>query len=236
MPQDRFYLNTSFSIGSIVQLADDEMKHLFVMRPKIQTQVDLVNGKGDLAKASITAISKKEITLMIDSLHHEEAEPFKFIIAQGIPKGSRLDTILEKGTELGMTELWLFPAERSEKTSLNPARIEKILVAAMKQCGRLYLPKILTPPPIEKWNELPFTTYFGAFQENAPHLLSAWQKSPPQNGAIFVIGPESGLTKKEEAQLINLKAEGVSLHKNILRTDTAPLAALTLMTCFKNNL
>lgn len=232
MPECRFYIDSPLAQDQEVLLQDEEMRHLIVMRPEINDTIEIVNGKGDLAKARITEFHKKEIAAQITSLHHEPEDSLKLIIAQGMPKLPRLDIILEKGTELGMTELWLFPADRSEKVGLSANqndRIKKILIASMKQCGRLYIPKVQIIDPIASWKDPAYPLYYGAFGENIPSFASALKQNPPHDGLIFVVGPESGLSQKEEKRLDKIKAQGVSLHKNILRTDTAPLAALTLM-------
>lgn len=229
MPDNRFFIDAP--LVEEVVLQDEEMRHILVMRPEIGDTLELINGKGDLAQGRITAIHKKEISIQITSHHHEPEDPVKLIIAQGMPKLPRLDIILEKGTELGMTELWLFPADRSEKVGLSANqndRIRKILIAATKQCGRLYLPKIHMIDPIANWKTTSYSLFYGAFGDDIPTFASVL-KTPPQDGMVFVVGPESGLSSKEEKLLDKLGAKGVSLHKNILRTDTAPLAALTLM-------
>jgi 16S rRNA (uracil1498-N3)-methyltransferase len=218
MPQGRFYIDGPLVPESAIGLKDEEMRHLHVCRAEIGDEVELVNGKGDLATGHLIRIEKKEITVHIDTLHHEAEPSFQLIIAQGIPKSSRLDTILEKGTELGMT----FNAHKLES-------MQKILISAMKQCGRLYLPQIHVHNPIDRWETAPYPAFYGAFGQNTPKLFHAWQKATPKEGAIFIIGPESGLTAQEEKHLDKINAIPVSLHQNILRTDTAPLAALTLM-------
>ena len=232
MPECRFYMDSPLAVDQEVLLQDEEMRHLIVMRPEIGDTIEIVNGKGDLAEARILEFHKKETRLQITSLHHEPEDSLKLIIAQGMPKLPRLDIILEKGTELGMTDLWLFPGDRSEKVGLSANqtdRIKKILIASMKQCGRRYLPKVQIIDPIASWKDLPYPLFYGAFGKNIPSFTSALKQTPPEDGLIFVVGPESGLSQKEEKHLKKLKAQGVSLHKNILRTDTAPLAALALM-------
>lgn len=231
MPHDRFYLDADLISGHEVTLDKEEGHHLQVMRPKPGDQVEIINGRGALALGSI--VNKQAIH--IDSVTHVPENSFQLIIAQAMPRFSRLDTILEKGTELGMTSLWLFPGEKSEKTTFSDnqkERMDKILIAAMKQCGSLYLPKLEIHPSIATWKSLPYPIFFGDVGEEAPHFYLSWKKTSPEKGAIFVIGPESGLTEKEESHLKGLHAKGVTLHKNILRTDTAPLAALTLMSHF----
>lgn len=235
MPHDRFYINVALTPSSEIVLTDEEAHHLYVMRPQVDDVVELVNGKGELASARIKHLHKKEIQLSVQSCLHQDAPAFSFIIAQGIPRMARLETILEKGTELGMTELWLFPGDRSEKTIFNETqkeRLKKILIASMKQCGTLFLPELKWLPPLSKWQPIDYPLFFGAFHENIPSFFTAWKQIAPQKGALFVVGPESGLTEKEEHALKTLRGKGVSLHANILRTDTAPLAALTLMSHF----
>lgn len=74
-----------------------------------------------------------------------------------------------------------------------------------------------------------YSSFFGDTQPDALPFISAWKKIEPKNEAIFFIGPESGFTKEEVSLLKTFKAQGVKLHPNILRTDTAAIAALTLL-------
>ena len=238
MPENRFYTSERLHANGDVVLKDEELRHLAVMRPAVGDTLELINGKGELGKSTLVSINKKEARLRVDDVTKEPQQAFPLIIAQAIPRPSRLDIILEKGTELGMTKLVLFPGQHSEKTTFTQDqlhRIEKVLIAASKQSGRLWLPEIEIALPLLKWKDLPYTSYFGDFRENAPTLFQAWKKEPPQKGALFIVGPEKGLTISEEHHLESLGAKGVSLHHNILRTDTAPLAALSLMSHFALN-
>lgn len=233
MPDNRFYTPEKFDKND-VSLQGEELRHLAVMRVGEGENLELINGKGELAKARVISVGKKEARLEITEVR-SEAQGFPLIIAQAIPRPSRLDVILEKGTELGMTKIILFPGEQSEKTNFKEeqlVRIEKVLIAAAKQCGRLWLPEVEVAAGLLKWKDLPCTSYFGDFREGAPSLLEAWKKERPEKGALFVVGPEKGLTTAEEKHLEKLGAIGVSLHKNVLRTDTAPLCALSLMSHF----
>lgn len=235
MPDNRFYTSEKLEKSKTMILKEEELRHLAVMRVMPEDKLEIINGKGELAEARVLSINKKEARLEVDNVTTESPPAFPLIIAQAIPRPSRLDVILEKGTELGMTKLILFPGEHSEKTTFTPDqlhRIEKVLIAAIKQCGRLWLPEIEVAPPLSKWKELPCTSYFGDFREGTPSLFQAWRKNPPQNGALFIVGPEKGLTEREEKHLEGLGARGVTLNKNVLRTDTAPLCALSLMSHF----
>lgn len=238
MPNDRFYLEDPLLSQTCVKLKDQEFHHLVhVSRGKVNEHVELINGKGVLAKAQITSITKKDATLSIQSTHHFEPLNFTVILAQAIPRLNRLDTIIEKSTELGVDQLWLFPGKFSEKKTLNHnqlIRLKKILVSAAKQSGRLYLPLISMIPPISEWEPSAYPLLYGDLSPAAPPLMDTLLPIKSEEGLIFCIGPESGFHESEIAMLQKLKGKGVKLHQNILRTDTAPLAALALISTLQN--
>lgn len=238
MPVDRFYLKKELVSNQEILLEGTEFHHLIhVMRGKQRDKIELVNGMGSLATGYIHSIEKRSAHIHIETLTSQKPPSFELILAQAIPRSNRLDWILEKGTELGMTQIWLFPGSHSEKKSFSEhqlERIEALMIAAMKQSGRVYLPTIQFKPELNKWpelkkHELPYPAFFGDLSASAPLFESIWKNSPPQYGSIFFIGPESGFNKLEIDSLNALGAAGVNLHQNILRTDTASLVALALM-------
>ena len=233
MPIDRFYLDDPLEPSTQTELTGQELHHLsHVTRARVGNEIQLVNGKGSLAIAEILEINKNTAFLNIQSRLSKDPVPFRSVIAQAIPRQNRLDMIVEKSTELGMDELWLFPGKLSEKKELKENqlfRLRKIAISAMKQSGRLFLPEIKLIPPIRQWQSQPLPVYFGDIDADAEPFLKVWEASPDEEGLIFVIGPESGLHEDEIQQLKELHAIGVKLHQHILRTDTAPLAALSLI-------
>jgi 16S rRNA (uracil1498-N3)-methyltransferase len=226
MPHERFYLNASLEKGDTVALADTELHHLaHVSRCRVGDVVDLVNGNGALAEARVESLDKRQATLLVEKVQREDPSARRVILAQAYPRANRLDTILEKCTELGVTEFWLFVGEKSERKETALPRVDAVLISAMKQCGSLYLPKLVQKKGIKQWEELPCKTYFGAFDVGVkflPHVVSGAD-------SMLVIGPESGLTRDEEDVLRKLGAEGVSLSKNVLRTDTAAIAGIAYL-------
>ncbi len=233
MPSERYFSESLFENNSTIKFEDQEFHHLsHVMRAQLADEVELVNGQGELAIAVIEILEKKRAFLRIQSLKKEPEPTHKIILAQAIPRGNRLDFILEKGTELGMTDLWLFPGKLSERNDLTANQLERmksLMVAAMKQCGRLYLPKLQLMPLLSQWKPLVHPSFFGDVNPEAPLFSKIWQNETPTTGAIFFIGPESGFHDSEIKILQNLQAKGVKLNSNILRTDTAAIAALALM-------
>ncbi|MFQ5729035.1 MAG: RsmE family RNA methyltransferase, partial [Waddliaceae bacterium] len=227
MPADRFFYAFLLTPNQEVQLESKEFHHLKnVTRTKQGAVVELVNGQGQLASAILKKIGKNNALLQVNNVDKSPKPLHPLILAQAIPRIHRLDFILEKGTELGLTEFWLFPGHHSERKKLTEHQIRRLralTIAAMKQCGRLYLPTISIKPPLSDWGSPQLPAFFGDLSPNAPPLFHAWQQSPLKNEVLFFIGPESGFSDEEECTLRNFGATGVKLHQNILRTDTAAL-------------
>ncbi len=223
MPAERYYIDQVLNEGASLSLEGKEHHHLaHVMRTKVGDAVTLVDGRGNLAEGVATAVGKKKSTIQVKQVRSEPPDS-SLILIQAIPRQARLDMILEKGTELGVTEFRLFPAERGERKLLDTQlrRLQGISVAALKQSGRLHLPEITVLPRLLEWSNLPKGTAFGDVNEKERRLDGACRS--------VVIGPESGLSQHEIDHLRELGATPVTLHRNILRTDTAAICALSRM-------
>lgn len=234
MPVERFYCPTELRLNETIDLVDQEFHHLaHVIRAEVGDSIEIVNGKGILAHATIETLQKRKAHLKIVSVSSGKPSSFKMILAQAMPRMmNRLDTVLEKATELGMDEIWLFPTQLGERKLLTTHRIERfssITISAMKQCGRLFLPKVVMMPQLEEWKTLPCPSFFGDLSPEAPLFKDKWKNREGQTGVLFFIGPESGFSDKEELELKRLGAAGVRLHRNILRTETAAIMACSLM-------
>lgn len=220
MPHDRFYLDGP--LEGRVSLEGEEAHHLVrVMRKKAGDPVELVNGRHTLAQGKVFSLSKWDVS--IDITHTETHDPLipSLILIQALPKLPLLDIIIQKGTELGVSTFYLYPSERSEKKELSPTqlkRLENILIASMKQCGRLDLPTIEMGFP-----HLDIPLFFGDLSPDAPPLL---QKA--QLPAALAIGPPAGFTDQELTDL-HSKGQGVRLAPYTLRTETAAITGLSLL-------
>jgi 16S rRNA (uracil1498-N3)-methyltransferase len=231
MPAERFFTPEQLSLHQTIALKESEFHHLaHVMRIKKGAHVELVNGQGILAQATVLDIRKDQVILTVNDLIIIPPIPSQIILAQAIVKPDRLAFILEKGTELGVDEFWLFPGQQSAKKEVyshQQERAQALIIAAMKQCGRLTLPKIFFKPPLNEWDLFPFQAFFGDLDPKSPWLGASNQIiSPP---LIFFTGPESGWSETERELLKQKGAQGVRLHHNVLRTDTASIAALSII-------
>lgn len=221
MPHERFFVADSLSKGKELSLVDAEFHHLrHVMRLSAGEEIELVNGRHQCARAELIRVERQSASARILSV--EQKPPGRsLILAQAIPRQNRLDTILEKGCELGATTFWLFPGEHSEKREYNEKRLTTILISAMKQCGRWDLPELLLRPPLVQWKNLEGSLLFGDTEPEAPFLSALPQEEP----IILCIGPEKGFSEKEVAYL-RKHGKGIRLNPHILRTDTAAIAGL----------
>ena len=235
MPIERYFLDQPLKIGQILDLQGNEFHHLaHVMRSKKGQEIELINGHGALAQAEILELKKNLAVIEVINCQFTSPKSQTLILAQALPKPNRLDFILEKGTELGVDQFWLFPGEFSVKKEIYPNQLERaqlVTIAAIKQCGRLFLPKILVYPPIRDWSPFDegYSAYFGDVDSKAPTFQKSWDSQSPSQNFLFITGPESGLTEKETQKLLTLSVKGVKLHDHILRTDTASITAISLM-------
>lgn len=232
MPHNRYYFDGV--LEGTVSLEGDEFHHLArVLRSNEGDCVELVNGKGTLCIAEVVDLGKHAVKLAVQQIVEERPAPPPLILAQAIPRMNHLEWIIEKGTELGATEFWLFPGLLSEKNTLSETqqkRLNHLCVSSMKQCGRLDLPQILFKPKLLEWKPVEGTMLFGDTAADAPYLWDVPLVRPLPSPVVLFIGPEKGFDPKEVGFLSQiLKAQGVRLHPNILRAETAPLVALSLI-------
>ncbi|MBS4169217.1 RsmE family RNA methyltransferase [Parachlamydia sp. AcF125] len=231
MPAQRYYIPQPFKQGMQLSMEGQEFHHLaHVMRTQVGQTVEIVNGTGWFGHALLERLEKKRAVFVVQEAIQYGKPSFEVILAQAIPKINRLDFIIEKGTELGMTQFWLFPSQRGERKQLTEHQIDRmqaLTIAALKQCGSFYLPSLHLKPSLDKWEKkLPFPALFGDIHPDAPSGIEKLREERFQKGIIFFIGPESGFSEEEEKMLQALNVEGVKLHPHVLRTDTAAIAAL----------
>lgn len=228
MPAHRFFLDTPLT-GAVETLEGEEFHHLKnVMRARTGHTIEIVNGKGVLARGRVVEIKRESAAIEITQRKSEPPPAMQLILAQALIRPVLLDWVIEKGTELGVAQFWLFPGDLSEKKELTynqHKRLQTLIASALKQCGRLYLPTLEVRPPLSQWDRPEETILFGSLAPEAVPLRSTY-RSP----IIMVIGPEKGLSPEESTVLEkNLHAKPVSLHRNILRAETAAICALSLL-------
>jgi len=223
MPANCFYYQGTIEQGAIISLKDSEHHHLHVvMRGKPGQIVDIINGKGTYAKAEILAIGKRETSLQVQESTTSSPRP-TLGLAQALLSTQKLDFIVEKGTELGVTDFFFFPAKRSERDKFPKIeRLQAVTISALKQSGRLFLPQITFLPDLSSLKEISAPLFFGDLTKRAPKLIDTFEKI-----GCFITGPEGGFNE-EELEFLRKIARGVSLNTAILRAETASIAAIAI--------
>jgi 16S rRNA (uracil1498-N3)-methyltransferase len=227
----RFYLNEQFLKDSTLELSGSEHHHLSrVIRMREGEEIELVNGIGSLGKARIVKIDKERTSVHIQHVEHSPLPTEKIFLGIPFMRPSKLEWIIEKGTEVGADAFYLYPADHSTQNSLSDHQIERlrnITISALKQSGRLSLPHLEILPNLDSILEKEADIFYGDIRTSSPFI---------QGGSIgtslFVTGPESGFSEDEYNQL-QVKARGVRINQNILRAETAPIVALGLLCYFR---
>jgi 16S rRNA (uracil1498-N3)-methyltransferase len=214
---------------------DTEDSHhcIKVMRRKAGDEVYVTDGKGKLFRTIIEIANPKKCILGEAEIVKEEMKPHPKIHVAIAPTKSmdRFEWFLEKATEIGISEITPIICKRSERQTIKPERCEKIVLAAMKQSFRLWLPKL---NPAVKFNEFltsntkPKTRNFICHcqSQNLPPLKSLYRKN---EDVLILIGPEGDFTIEEIALAEQNGFQAVSLSKARLRTETAGMVTVQLV-------
>ncbi len=233
MAAPRLLLDTGLEAGMVADLPPAAAHYLTrVLRLRSGDAVHVFDGRGSTFKARL-ASAGRHWQLELQSLHSVEA-PYRcrLHLAQSLIKGEKLDFALQKATELGVTDIWLLHTERTERR-LDAKRLanrlehwRKVIGAACEQCGRARLPVLHEPRPLDEALAALANSYCLLLAPGAPLLEAAL---PVADTSVFV-GPEGGFSAVETAQIQSrCKAQPVGLGPWILRADTAPVAALSLI-------
>lgn len=211
-----------------------------VLRLGIGDEITMCDGVGRDYSAKIHSIEDKEITCGIISERKSDTEPnIKVTIYQGIPKGSKMDYIIQKTTELGITKIVPCIMSRcvvkieSEKDALKKqSRWQKIAEEAAKQSGRGIIPEVCMPCTFSeavlmmKQDDICFAPYECEETNTLKNTLSLCDNPL---SVSFMIGPEGGYAANEAEQLKQYNIPTVTLGKRILRTETAGEAVLSMV-------
>ncbi|MGI6558747.1 MAG: 16S rRNA (uracil(1498)-N(3))-methyltransferase [Limnochordia bacterium] len=236
----RFFVDPDAWSADGCVLAGEEAHHLAnVLRLRPGAKILLFDGRGGQWEGEVKSIGGGKVDVAVTGRRDYVPVPLSVNLLQGLPKGPKLDLIIQKAAELGAAQVIVVDCERSvvqldgEKANKRLARWERIAKEASKQCGRpvplavrgvCSLSQALTMVGSGGLNLVPWE------EEGGRGLYEALseQPVPPQTVNIF-IGPEGGLTAGEIAQLREGGFLSVSLGPRILRTETAGIAAMSMV-------
>jgi 16S rRNA (uracil1498-N3)-methyltransferase len=231
----RIYTNQPLAAETTVTLDEAPSRHLVqVLRLRPGAHLRLFNGDGRDYQGELRSATKQGLEVTLTKASGLEPEPaVQFILGQGISRGERMDYVIQKAVELGVSTIVPLFAERTvvklkgEKLELRVDHWRKVMIAACEQSGRRRLPQMETPLELEAW-----LSGLGSDTKLVldPQAQQGLQDLPPPSGSVqLLIGPEGGLCQEELQLAQRCGFTGVRLGPRILRTETAPVAALAAL-------
>ncbi len=232
----RFFCPLPLHTGAQLDLPASTAHHVFVLRLQVDDQIEIFNGEGGSFLARLTTIEKKRASIEITDAQAREAElPFPITLAQALPEGSKMDWIIEKAIELGVQQIQPLAAQRCV-VKLNADRAEKklehwraVIIAASEQCGRNRLAQLDAPMEVQKFSATSPLGQRILLSPRATLSLAQWAQQQAPQPVTLLIGPEGGFTDTEEADAVKQGALMLSMGPRILRTETAGLAAISIL-------
>ena len=224
-----------------IRLDGEEAKHILkVLRQQVGDNITICDGAGTDYEACIESISKNELTACITSKKFSEAESrVKITLYQCLPKASKMEYVIQKCTELGISEIIPCISERCVVKLDSEADAKKIVdrwqaiaKAAAKQSGRGVIPKIAMPKLFKDAiaDMLDYSLAFVPYEnEREQTLKTVLRKAENVNTAAFIIGPEGGFSPSEMQLAMQKEIRSITLGKRILRTETAAEVVLSMM-------
>lgn len=208
-----------------------------VLRVQPGQGVEVFDGAGRAFAATVAKIDESSVELVLGE-SRQELPQRRITVVQGLPKGEKLEWIIEKATELGAAAILPVSTARAvvrldpDRAAKRVARWKRIAEEAARQCGRADVPEVFAPREL--------TTLFDALapatrvlildeEERERRLSQALEGWPPSAPVAVVVGPEGGLERAEIDAVVARGALPTTLGRNILRTETAALAALAVL-------
>jgi 16S rRNA (uracil1498-N3)-methyltransferase len=231
----RTYIRQALASNSTVTLDAVASNHLArVLRLKPGAALRVFNGEGGEYDAILQSSSKKQTIIELGEFHDVDRESaLQLILAQGIARGERMDLIIQKAVELGISHIVPLQTSRTV-VRLDEDRADKrlqhwqgIIIAACEQCGRNTLPTLSEIQSFGQWT--------ASADKGMPVMLDPMAEQPitglqqPAGKLSLLIGPEGGLSEHERDTAYANGFQGLRLGPRILRTETATITGLSLI-------
>lgn len=230
----RIFTDSALQPASSVVLDEKASRHLGkVLRCKVGDSLILFNGDGHQYEAIISAVDKQQVTVTVGAQSSPRVEsPLHIHLGIAMSRGDRMDWVLQKSTELGVTAITPLVTERTElklKGEREDKKLEhwrQVIISACEQCGRNVLPVLHSPLSGREWSKNIATDCKLVLHHRSHRGLERQLKV---KSAALLIGPEGGLSEEEIVFAERQGFQSLTLGPRVLRTETAPLAAIALL-------
>ncbi len=239
----RFFVQSSAITNDTITVIGSDASHISrSLRMKVGESVTVCDMQRTEYRCCIETVGSDTVTLRILSASQSRNEPPYYAkLYMALPKADKMEFVIQKAVEMGVSEIIPFRSERSV-VKLDEAggekkrqRWQKIADSAAGQCGRGILPTVSTPLDFDTAlanalkDDLAFVCYEGEEACQLPVLLSKYPL-PPRTVSFFV-GAEGGISTEEIAKFQKAQIPSVGLGRRILRCETAPLFVLSCLSC-----
>ncbi|WP_100372239.1 16S rRNA (uracil(1498)-N(3))-methyltransferase [Bacillus sp. FJAT-45037] len=237
----RYFVNKDQMLQATVTVTGDDVKHIArVMRMQAGDEIICSNNAGRTVRASIQHVTETLVTCdIVEELEPKTELPIRVTVAQGLPKGDKLELLAQKGTELGVNHIQPFAASRSivkweaKKAKKKVERLEKIAKEAAEQSYREKIPSVAESISFAQLVQQVknYTHTVVAYEESAKSgeasaLSNVLNTVKEGDSLLVIVGPEGGLSETEATELTAAGAVLCGLGPRIIRTETAPLYVL----------
>lgn len=232
----RFHCPQPLASGEALLLPAGAARHVQVLRLQPGARITLFNGEGGEFEAVVERMGRSDVSVRVQAHDPVEREAAREIhLAVAMPANERMDWLVEKATELGAASIQPLLAERSvlrpagERAQKKQAHWQAIAIAACEQCGRNRVPPVREVADLRAW--LARGSHVGEpmVLSLRPHGKALREALRPGVAALFLTGPEGGLTDAEEEAALASGFAPVTLGPRVLRAETAALAALAAL-------
>ncbi len=232
MKKIRLYQNTALSLGNSIELSKDNSHHLNkVLRFPDGKNITIFNGDGFDYDAKVQRLKKITSISIVSKLKNDSESKLNLTLAQGIAKGEKMDFLIQKAIELGVSSIIPMQLERcvvrlkGDRAQKKIEHWQKIANHACEQSGRAVIVNICQPTLLS--DLLENQNHNGFVLHHRANISLA--QMPEYSSATILIGPEGGLTDQEVADSTNAGFKPLLLGKRVLRTETASLVAIANM-------
>jgi len=243
-----FYAPPEEFSGDLIELPRDESHHAGkVLRLKRGDLVIVVDGLGNACRGEIErGGGSRTFTVRVHARLRNFGEPtVRLTLAAAMSVGAKVDTIVQKTTELGVKRFVPILSEKSrvklddpKRAAAKTRRLEKVALAAIKQCRRAYRPEITTPVTLERFlldtDRSTTNLLFHAADQSRP--LDEQLSRGETARVTLLVGPEAGFSSAEVAAAVEAGYRPVSLGRRVLRSETAAPVACALVMAFLGEL
>jgi 16S rRNA (uracil1498-N3)-methyltransferase len=235
----RFYVPQPRIEKGMLKVEGEEVKHIRkVLRLKGGDEITVFDGLGKEFEGTLVEEGLSSVVIRIKNVYSSKRDsPLEATLAQSLLKGEKMDYLVQKATELGVTEIIPFLSSRSIPLLEKSGRLkryhrwERIAIEASKQCGRGVVPKIESPQDYSEMLQKgsPNALRLILWEREGIKLKELFERSKERKKIFFVIGPEGGFSQEEVDEAKGAGFIPVTLGGRILRAETASLCFLSIL-------